>query len=82
MLKLRMEIKYQMYNTHPDYLTVPKENRRKSQTFSDIYTYNLLEKGDEEWAVLFAKRDLAYVAGGGYRTDTIYNVRYRWEFLA
>ena len=51
--------------------------KEKTFTFSDTYTFN--SDYTEEEAIIYIKHDLKLVAGGGYNTDHIHNVKFEIE---
>ena len=51
--------------------------RRKNFYISDTYTFN--SDYTEEEAIIYIKHDLKLVAGGGYNTDHIHNVKFEIE---
>ena len=71
-------ITYNMTSEHPDIDCV--ENPKEALTFEDTY-YMDIEYWDnnEEEMIYFIKHDLALVAGGGYSTEHIYNVKFNIE---
>ena len=51
--------------------------KEKVFTFSDTYTFN--SDYTEEEVIIYIKHDLKLVAGGGYNTDHIHNVKFEIE---
>ena len=81
MLQLDITIRYRIKKSHPDYNCLNEPTKRERLRYHDVYTFRYLEKGDEEEAVAYAKRDLALVASGGFSTTHIYNVGYTYRFI-
>lgn len=70
----KAEISYKVLKSHPDIEYV--KNTDEVLSFNDTYTMNSDYYDNEEQMTDFIKNDLALVAGGGYNTDHIYNVKY------
>ena len=84
MVKLWIKITYTVDKDHPDYAYMHNEEPRKTiHEYTDIYTFNTLDptKGDKEYALAYAKRDMKLVAGGGYNWKHIHNTRFHYKFL-
>ena len=76
-MKFRGKIIYTMDAEHPDKKYVDDWTEGKVFTFSDTYTFN--SDYTEEEAIIYIKHDLKLVAGGGYNTDHIHNVKFEIE---
>ena len=72
-MKYRGTISYRITEDHPDRKYF-KGNLSKRLTYSDIYTFQ--EDIPRESIINYIKYDLALVAGGGYSTDHIRDVRF------
>ena len=74
MKKNHGKITYTIDKTHPDIKCVEDYTEEKIFTFEDTYTFN----GDYpmENIKAYIKNDLMLVAGGGYNTDHIHNVKF------
>lgn len=66
-MRLKAKINFTTKQNHPDAKNYKGE-------FSDIYTFDR-NYHDIESAKSYIKNDLKLVAGGGYRTDTIKDVK-------
>ena len=76
-MKFNGKITYTMDAEHPDKKYVEDWTKEKVFTFSDTYTFN--SDYTEEEAIIYIKHDLKLVAGGGYNTDHIHNVKFEIE---
>ena len=73
-IKYYGEISFTMDSNHPDVKCVEDWTEDKVLTFSDTYSFAYpCEKEEIESAI---KHDLMLVAGGGYNTDHIHNVKF------
>lgn len=72
-MKYKGTISYRITEDHPDRKYF-KGDISKRLTFSDIYT--IKEDISRESIIAYIKADLALVAGGGYDTDHIRDVRF------
>jgi len=72
-IKIDAEIRYDMKSNHPDLKYVTRDFGHK---YRDVYTIypDAFYSEDEMYA--YIKHDLMLVAGGGYSTNTITNVRF------
>lgn len=77
MVKIKAKIVYKIDNKHPDLME--PWNPNKEYEYEDTYTMDLDYFSDIEEAKEFIKEDLALVAGGGYSTEHIHDVRYELE---
>lgn len=68
-------IKYKVKNNHPDLKYIPEEERDKVLVYSDIYNIDTDCFYGRDHIESYIKNDLKLVAGGGYYTDTIKNVK-------
>lgn len=73
MTKYRGTISYRITEDHPDRKYFKKDLSERL-TYSDIYTFK--EELSKESIVNYIKYDLALVAGGGYNTDHIRDVKF------
>jgi len=64
---------------HPDFSCMKKS---KGLEFSDVYTMDLDYFYGPDDMKDYIKSDLALVAGGGYNTDHIHNVKYEIKTIA
>lgn len=76
-IKIKGEIFYKVKKNHPDLKYIPEDERDKTQVFDDVYTIDTDDFWCEDAIKSYIKHDLALVAGGGYDTDTIKNVKYK-----
>ena len=77
-MKYNAKIYYTMNENHSDLDYVKDWTEDKEFVFSDTYTFNDEIYGDEddEMILNYIKRDLRLVAGGGYNSEHIHNVRF------
>lgn len=78
-VNIKGTISYKMKSNHPDLQYVKPKDRDKEQVFSDVYyieTDNFFGKDHIEG---YIKNDLKLVAGGGYDTDTIKDIKIKLE---
>lgn len=77
-MKYNAKIYYTMDENHPDLDYVKDWTEDKEFVFSDTYTFNdeIYGDEDEEMILNYIKRDLRLVAGGGYNSEHIHNVRF------
>ena len=70
--KFKATIKYDCAANHPD---APNERGRK---YTDTYTFHpdFWAYGEPDEMRRYIKHDLALIAGGGYKTSTIKNVKF------
>lgn len=72
-------IEYAMKANHPDKdYVVDGWVPGKIYGYADLYKINPDSFYSEDDMYEYIKKDLALVAGGGYRTDTIENVSYKF----
>jgi len=78
--KIKAEIHYDVLNNHPDlkYIKYPDIRQR----YIDIYAIDDNCFYGEDDMYDYIKEDLMLVAGGGYNTDTIANVKFYFEEVA
>lgn len=74
MMKYHGKITYTIDKNHPDIKYVEGWTEEKIFTFEDTYTFN--NDYPEESMKEYIKRDLKLVAGGGYNTDHIHNIKF------
>ena len=77
MMKYRGKILFTIDIEHPDFDYVEGWEEDKVYYFIDVYTFN--NELTEESIIDFIKYDLMLVAGGGYNTDHIHNVKFEIE---
>lgn len=80
------KIMYTMDKNHPDWKYVDHTHGKRRYSCSDTYTFDVYDPisnptgywdADQKDAMKeYIKNDLALVAGGGYNTDHIHNVKY------
>lgn len=75
-MRYRATITFKILSTHPDF---QESMRGKTLEFTDVYSFDPGYEYDKEDRERYMKRDLALVAGGGYNTDHIYGVSYKFE---
>ena len=68
------EINFTMDKNHPDIKCVEDWTEDKVFTFSDTYYFPVDYEKEEITSCI--KRDLKLVAGGGYNSDHIHNVKF------
>ena len=74
-IKIKGVVHYKMKKNHPDLQCIPEDERDKTFEFCDIYTIDTDCFDGREDIEAYIKHDLKLVAGGGYSTDTIKDVR-------
>ena len=74
MKKYHGKIVYTIDKAHPDIKYIEDYTEEKIFTFEDVYTFN--GEYSKEDVAEYIKRDLMLVAGGGYNTDHIHNVKF------
>lgn len=69
------KIKYKIKKTHPDIDCVPDWTPEKIYEFEDVYIF---QEGwyEPDYEKDYIKHDLRLVAGGGYKTDGIADVKF------
>lgn len=77
-MKYNAKIYYTMDENHHGLDYVKDWTEDKEFVFSDTYTFNdeIYGDEDEEMILNYIKRDLRLVAGGGYNSEHIHNVRF------
>ena len=75
-MKYKGTISYRITENHPDRKYF-KGDISERLTFSDVYTFK--ENTPKELVLYYIKNDLALVAGGGYDSDHIRDVRFTIE---
>ena len=79
MKKYHGKITYTIDKDHPDIKYVEDYTEEKIFTFEDTYSFDEsrnLEWQEESNIKAYIKRDLKLVAGGGYNTDHIHNIKF------
>lgn len=66
------KIYYTIDDKHPDYVTLPENERDKPLDFGDLYCFD--EEYYDEECLRYIKDDLRLVAGDGYNSKHIHNV--------
>ena len=79
MAKYHGKIIYTIDKAHPDIKYVAGYTEKEVFTYEDIYTFN--EDYSKNFVAEYIKRDLMLVAGGGYNTDHIHNVKFELKKL-
>ena len=69
-------IKYKVKKNHPDLQYIDEDKRNDEFEFCDIYHIDTDSFWCKDAIDSYIKHDLALVAGGGYNTDTIKNVKF------
>jgi hypothetical protein len=80
-VKIKGEIKYKVKRNHPDLEYIPEDERDKELMFDDIYTIDTDNFWSNDAMRSYIEHDLRLVAGGGYATDTIKNVRIKLSYI-
>ena len=80
--KILATIFYTIDEYHPDILLYEDKNPNTIQTFSDVYRIDKSRFYGLDDMYAYIKHDLALVAGGGYSSAHIHNVRFEFETLA
>ena len=78
MKKYHGKIIYTIDGKHPDIKYVEDYTEEKIFTCEDVYTFDesYFEWEEESNIKSYIKRDLMLVAGGGYNTEHIHNVKF------
>ena len=79
MKKYHGKITYTIDKAHPDIKYVEDYTEEKIFTFEDTYSFD--GEYPTENIKAYIKQDLMLVAGGGYNTDHIHNVKFEIEKL-
>lgn len=74
-IKVKGVIHWKMKKNHPDLDSVPVEDRDKVFVFDDVYNIDTDYFCGRDHIKSYIEHDLRLVAGGGYDTDTIKNVK-------
>lgn len=74
MTKYHGKITYTIDKNHPDIEYLKDYTEKDVFTYEDTYTFN--ESYSKGFVAEYVKRDLMLVAGGGYNTDHIHNVKF------
>ncbi len=74
-IKVKGVIYFKVKKNHPDLECIPEDERDKTHEFCDIYNIDTGCFYGREDIESYIKHDLKLVAGGGYHTDTIKNVK-------
>lgn len=78
MKKFKAKISYTIDSKHPYIQYVLDSERDKTWEYEDTYSFDD-SLYDEEDMMRYMKRDLRLIAGGGYNTDHIHNVKFEIE---
>ena len=73
----KAKIIWMVSENHPDIKYV--ENPKNTLEYTDTYTLDTDYYDDENHMIAFMKHDLSLVAGGGYNTENIYDVKFDIE---
>lgn len=76
-MKYHGKISFTIDKEHPDIEYVKDWTEGKVLTIEDTYTFN--SDYPKESIIAYIKNDLSLVAGGGYNTDHIHNVKFEIE---
>lgn len=74
-VKVKGVIYFKVKKNHPDLECIPEDERDKTHEFCDTYNIDTDYFYGREDIESYIKHDLKLVAGGGYDTDTIKNVK-------
>lgn len=74
MKKYHGKITYTIDKDHPDIKHVADYTEKKIFTFEDTYSFD--GEYPEENIKAYIKQDLMLVAGGGYNTEHIHNIKF------
>lgn len=73
-MKIHGKISYTVDAEHPDIKYIHDWNESKVFTFEDTYTFDKYYTFDDVES--YVKSDLSLVAGGGYNSEHIHNVKF------
>lgn len=73
-MKIHGKISYTVDSGHPDIQYIKDWSENKVLTFEDTYTFNNCYTFDDMEG--YVKSDLSLVAGGGYNSEHIHNVKF------
>ena len=73
-MKIYGKISYTVDSGHPDIQYIKDWSENKVLTFEDTYTFNNCYTFDDMEG--YVKSDLSLVAGGGYNSEHIHNVKF------
>ena len=73
-MKIHGKISYTVDEGHPDIQYIKDWSENKVLTFEDTYTFNNCYTFDDMED--YVKSDLSLVAGGGYNSEHIHNVKF------
>ena len=76
-MKYYGKINYTIDKNHPDIQYVEGWAKDKMLNFDDTYTFD--DGYTERDCINYIKRDLRLIAGGGYNSDHIHNVKFEIE---
>ena len=77
-MKIKAKIYHTVKETHPDIQNMPEKDwKGREFTYEDVYTFD--HNWDLEKAIAFMKHDLELIAGGGYNTRHIDNIRFEFK---
>ena len=75
-MKIKGKITYKVDSNHPDIQEMPEKYwYDKKFTYEDTYSFN--NEWEYEEAILYIKKDLKLIAGGGYNSEHIYDVSFK-----
>lgn len=78
MRKYKASIEYTIDATHPNFKYMSLRSFKDHLTYEDIYSVSD-DLIPEEDVISYIKRDLCLVAGGGYNSKHIHNVKFDIE---
>ena len=78
-MRLYGEIQCTIDKNHPDIKYIKDWTKDKIFIFHDEYTFD--ERWTKEDAITHIKSDLRLVAGGGYNSKHIHNVKFKIELI-
>ena len=79
-IKVKGVIRYKVKKNHPDLKYIDGDKRYDEFEFCDVYNIDTDNFWGRDHIESFIKHDLALVAGGGYDTDTIKNVKFKLTY--
>lgn len=80
-VKIKGAIKFKVKRNHPDLKYIPEDERDNEQIFEDVYTIDTDYFWCDDAIRSYIEHDLRLVAGGGYATDTIKNVKIKLSYI-
>lgn len=80
-MKIKGAIFYKVKKNHPDLKYIPEDERDKTQVFEDTYYIDTDYFYGRDDIESYIKHDLKLVAGGGYDTNTIKDVKIKLAYV-